>query len=149
MSYDPKEQKLANNKALLDPQPGDYWHEMFCPYFIVVQVKKDAITVLSCLGGPNSYNRKDEPSAKVKNKDGTWSFDYSKSMVVDRAWIERAVKYETIDGFVADVVQSEKSKAIVDEWRHFTQKKMREQIAKLEDQWEEFTGWKYIKEGLK
>ena len=52
--FDQKDQDLKNHKALLNPQPGDYWHEMFCPYFIVVKVKGDDITVLSCLGGPTA-----------------------------------------------------------------------------------------------
>jgi len=105
-----------NEQALADPQPGDYWQEMFCPYFVVVQVNGSEITVLSCLGGPNSYDRKHEPNARIDNKDNTWSFDYSKSMAVDRAWIRNTVTYGTIDGFVADVVRSDKTRAIADEW---------------------------------
>ena len=142
MSYDHEKQQLKNFKALTDPQPGDYWQEMFCPYFVVVKVKGDAITVLSCL------KHKDEPYAKVENRDGTWSFDYSQSMVVDRAWIERKVKYQSIDGFVADVWQSEKTQRIVAEWRDYVQKEMRKKIAQMESEWEEFTGWKYLKEEI-
>jgi len=137
----------ANRSALIDPQPGDYWHEMFCPYFLVVEVKGSAIRVLSCMGGPNSYNRKDELNAKIDTKDG-WGFDYSKSMIVDREWMERAVKYDTIDSFVADVVRSEKTIAVADEWRDWKQKQIREQIKKLESEWEEFTGWRYLKESF-
>ena len=140
-----KEQEIKNQAALDNPQPGDYWNEMFCPYFLVVDVKDKDITVLSCLGGPGSYNRKNEPCAKIEHKDG-WSFDYSKSMVVDRAWMEKAVRYETIDGFVADVWQSEKTEAIVREWRTHVQKYMRARIEEMEREWEEFTGWKYLKE---
>ncbi len=146
MSYDPKEQELKNYKALQNPQPGDYWHEMFCPYFVVVHVKDEKYTVLSCLGGPDSFNRKDELNARIDNKDGTWSFDYSKSMVVDRAWIEKSVRYGSIDGFVADVSQSEKMQSIVTEWRRYTQQEMRKKIREIESEWEEFTGWKYLKE---
>ena len=140
------ERDVKNNNAFLNPQPGDYWHEMFCPYFIVVNVKGDKYTVLSCLGGPDSYSRKDEPNARIDNKDGTWSFDYSKSMVVDREWLERTVKYRSISGFVADVVNSEKTQSIVREWRSYVQKEMKARILQLESEWEEFTGWKYLKE---
>jgi hypothetical protein len=146
MGYDYKEQQERNRQALSDPKPGDYWHEMFCPYFIVVDRGGDDITVLSCLGGPDKHSRKDEPDARVDNDDGTWSFDYSKSMVVDRAWIERTVKYGSIDGFVADVTNTEKSRGIVDEWRDWRQKDMLREIEQKKQAWEEFTGWKYLKQ---
>ena len=145
MSYNPEKQRLDNEYALANPQPGDYWNEMFCPYFVVVDVKGEAITVLSCLGGPDSYNRKDEPNAKIDMKD-SWGFDYSKSMVVDRKWMEKAVRYDTINGFVADVGRSEKTMRIVTEWRDWVQKDLKNQIMMLQLQWEEFTGWKYLKE---
>lgn len=146
MSYDPDEQKLKNHSALLNPRPGDYWQEMFCPYFIVVDVLGNDITVLSCMGGPNSFNRKHEPNARKEVDGSSWCFDYGKSMVVDRAWIERAVRYESIDGFVADVVRSEKTESIVQQWRDFKQKDLRRQINELEQQWQEFTGWSALKE---
>ena len=146
MGYDYKEQQERNRQALADPKPGDYWHEMFCPYFIVVDRCGDDITVLSCLGGPDSHSRKDELNARVDNDDDTWSFDYSKSMVVDRAWIERTVKYDSIDGFVADVSNTEKSRGIVDEWRDWRQKDMLREIEQKKQAWEEFTGWKYLKQ---
>ena len=138
-------QNTNNQQSLDNPRPGDYWHEMFCPYFLVVEVKGSVVRVLSCMGGPNSYNRKDELNAKIDTKDG-WGFDYGKSMIVDREWMERAVKYDTIDSFVADVVRSEKTIAVVDEWRDWKQKQILEQIEKLETEWQEFTGWKTLKE---
>lgn len=144
--FDRSAQELKNYRALDNPQPGDYWNEMFCPYFVVVDVKGKNITVLSCLGGPNSYNRKDEPNAKVEVDSGHWAFDYSKSMVVDREWMEKAVKYGTIDGFVADVSRSEKTIHIAEEWRKHTANQIKQQIKNLQDEWEKFTGWKYMKE---
>ena len=143
-------QQLANHESLLKPSAGDYWNEMFCPYFIVVEADhdNDNYTVLSCMGGPNSFNRKEEPNARVEHSDG-WSFDYSKSMIVNRAWMERAVRYDTIDGFVADVVNSEKTRSIVAEWREYKRQTMLKQIEKLEEEYEKFTGWKYLKEGIK
>lgn len=146
MSYDHQAQRLKNHDALLNPRPGDYWQEMFCPYFIVVDVRGADITVLSCLGGPDSFNRKDELNARKEVDGSSWCFDYGKSMVVDRAWIERAVRYESIDGYVADVVRSEKTELIVQQWRDFKQKDLRRQINELEQQWQEFTGWSALKE---
>lgn len=142
-----RKQDLANLKALANPQPGDYWHEMFCPYFIVVDREGDKFRVLSCLGGPKSFTRKHELDAKVDTKDG-WHFDYSKSMLVDHEWIRQTVRYESIDGFVADVVQSEKTARIVQEWREHKRLTMLKEIERLEEEYEKFTGWKYLKEGI-
>ncbi len=149
MSYDAEKQKQQNQQALDNPQPGDYWNEMFCPYFIVVDVQGQDITVLSCLGGSDSFNRKHEPNAKIEVDGAHWAFDYGKEMVVDREWIAKAVKYDSIDGFVADVVRSGKTERIVQEWRNFKQKDLRRQIQELESKWEQFTGWKYLKEDIK
>lgn len=116
MTYKDRDtQYRENSNALDNPKPGDYWTEMFCPYFLVVAVKGPRITVLSCLGGPNSHSRKSEPNARIDHGD-SWSFDYSKSMVVDRDWMERAVKYGTIPGFAADCSNTQKTQAVVQEW---------------------------------
>ena len=145
MSYDYQKQQQENLRGLTDPKIGDYWQEMFCPYFLVVDVKGNDITVLSCLGG--SYTRKHELNAKIDTKDG-WTFDLSKSMVVNREWMTKAVKYESIEGFVADVGNSEKTVKISMEWRDYKQKQIRNKITELEKQWEEFTGWSYLKDGI-
>ena len=145
MNYDYEERKVKNQQSLENPRIGDYWHEMFCPYFLVVDVKDDDITVLSCLGGPDSFNRKHELNAKIDLKDG-WTFD--KSMVVNREWMTKAVKYESIEGFVADVGNSEKTVGIAMEWRDYKQKQIRNQIIELEKQWNEFTGWGTLKDGV-
>ena len=144
-----EERLLKNKEALENPQPGDYWHEMFCPYFVIVNKEGDKFRVLSCLGGPKSFTRKEEINARIEVDNGHWGFDYAKSMLVDHDWIRRTVTYESIDGFVADVVQSEKSQRIAQEWRNWKQKEMRKQIQILEAEWEQFTGWKYLKEEVK
>jgi hypothetical protein len=131
MSYDHKAAQKLNETALANPQPGDYWQEMFCPYFVVTAVAGDDITVLSCFGGPNSFSRKNETNAKVDNKDGTWSFDYSKHMVVDREWMRRAVRYESIDGFVADVIRNDKFKTVVKEWKQFNAQRLLTELKAL------------------
>jgi hypothetical protein len=112
--------KEYNQEALDNPQPGDYWQERFCPYFLVVAVRDDKITVLSCLGG----------NAKIDNKDGTWSFDYSKHIVVDRAWMTKAVKYDTIDGFCANVVRG-KTTVALEEWKQFQRERLTKELEDL------------------
>jgi hypothetical protein len=92
-----------NIEAFNDPRPGDYWSEHFCPYFIIVDIKGDDIYVLSALGGVNSYNRKHEIYARKSVGSAHWTFDTRKAMIVDKAWIEKAVKYGSIEGFVAEV----------------------------------------------
>lgn len=92
-----------NTQALINPQPGDYWEEHFCPYFLIVDIKGDDIYVLSALGGPQSFNRKHEIYAKKEVDGSHWTFDPSKAMIVDKAWVTKAVTYESIDGFVAMV----------------------------------------------
>jgi len=137
-----EEQLLLDADALENPKIGDYWHEMFCPYFIIVDIKDKKFTILNCSDG--GMNRK-ETNAKVDNRDGTWSFDYSKSMVVDHEWIRETVTYSSIKGFVADVSRTEKSMRVVEEWRDYVQKSMLEEIDKLKAKWEEFTGWSLLK----
>lgn len=111
-----------NEVALADPQPGDFWAErIYCPYFVVVNVKDGAITVLPTIG---------ENNARIDNKDGTWSFDYSKSRVVDRLWMENQVKYKSIEGFVADVSRTDRWLEIVDEW---TEYRVRAILKELDD----------------
>ena len=120
------EQQTLNTNAFEDPQVGDYWHERFVPYFIIV--KRSPIgtrlkyTVLPCIG---------ENSARVCLKDGTWSFDYSKSMEVDWSWISEQVRYKNIQGFVADVVRSDKMMEIVREWRRFHAERLLKELKEL------------------
>lgn len=110
MSYDHQAQQTLNEAAMLDPQPGDYWHEMFCPYFMVVQVLGDRITVLNCL---ESHG----PSAVKPVDAGHWTFDVNTYMTVDREWIAKRVQYGSIPGFVADVVRGrENHLAFVNDW---------------------------------
>ena len=135
----------ANQKAFDNPRIGDYWSEHFCPYFIIVDINDDKYTVLSCLGGPDSFTRKDELNAKIQVDSGHWTFDLSKSMVVNRQWITKAVKYESIDGFVADVINTEKTQNIVSEWREFKGKQILKQIENLQNEYLQFTEWNTLK----
>jgi hypothetical protein len=138
----------ANQKAFANPRIGDYWHELFSPYFIIVDINNDKYTVLSCLGGFDSFTRKDEINARIEVDSDHWGFDYSKSMVVDYAWIKKAVKYESIDGFVADVSNTEKTQTIVSEWREFKGKQILKQIENLQNEYLQFTEWNTLKKEI-
>jgi hypothetical protein len=124
-----------NELAYATPQAGDFWLErIYLPYFIVVQadVLRNEYTVLSCMGGPQSFNRKDELNAKRDNHDGTWEFDYSKSMVVNKEWITKAVRYSSgTDGFVCDVTRSARNDTIVQEWVEYKAQKLMAELKKL------------------
>jgi hypothetical protein len=105
--------QFLNRDALMDPHIGDYWHEMFVPYFVIVDIKDDVYTILNFIKtSPNS--------AYIDNGD-TWSVDYSKSMEVYKEWIEKKVKYSTMDNFVADVVRSERWSGIAQKWREYNE----------------------------
>ena len=138
------QQKLQNQQALDNPQIGDYWHERFSPYFVIVNREGDQYRVLSCMGGPHHYLRKHELCARIEIDRNQWAFDYSKSMLVDHEWIRQAVTYGSIEGFVADVVKTEKTALIVTEWRDWHQRNLRSQIDALTEQWSAFTGWKLL-----
>ncbi len=133
-----KNNDTKNRYAMTNPSPGDYWHEMMSPYFLIVDVRGDKITILNCMAGYKS-------TARVNDRDG-WYFDFSKTMVVDKKWIKKAVKYSTIDAFVADVVSTDATKQIVVEWREFTSNAMKESMAKMQQEWEDFTGWTILKQ---
>ena len=83
------------------PEVGDYWHEMFCPYFIVLAVDDNGYYVVC-------EDRKDVGPDH-------WTFDLTKAKWVDKSYFDM-VKYSTMKGFCADVVTSPKHLAFVDEW---------------------------------
>lgn len=148
MTKQPGKQDQLNQEALANPQPGDYWHERFSPYFVVVNREGDQFRVLSCMGGPGHYLRKEELNARIEIDSEHWGFDYSKSMLVDHEWIRRAVTYGSIEGFVADVSRSQAAGQVALEWRDWHQRQLKAQIRALTEQWERFTGWRYLKQPI-
>jgi hypothetical protein len=79
----------VNERHIVDPQVGDYWQEMFCPYFVVL----DRVTenqVLICEktkpAGPNHW---------------TWDLDNLSLRTLEE--LRKKVSYSCIPGFVADV----------------------------------------------
>ena len=109
---------ILNQEALDNPQVGDYWAErIFCPYFLVVKVDGQKITILN-------------GSHRIIHKE-TWEFDYSKYQVVDHEWMKDKVTYKSIPGFVASVVRKEKFLAIVDEWKQFHRDRIEKELAEF------------------
>lgn len=104
-----KDQDIWNREALINPQIGDYWHEMFCPYFLIVDIRDDVYIILD-------FIRSRPHSAYVEHKDG-WSIDFSKAVQVNKEWIEKQVKYSTMDSFVANVVRKESWSLNAQKWR--------------------------------
>ena len=84
---------LLNVKHEKSPQPGDYWHEMFSPYFIVIRHDKKTDTVFY-----------------VDDKiyvDNYFKFDFAKVKRLPRTELFKQVHYNStcLDrAFVADVV---------------------------------------------
>lgn len=82
------ERNKKNLKAYLDPLPGDYWNEMFVPYFVILEVWENG-NMIVC------DKRKDVDRSH-------WTWDLSKAREVTKEYMEE-VRYQSIDGFVADV----------------------------------------------
>ena len=84
---------LLNVKHEKSPQPGDYWHERFTPYFIVIRHDKKTDTVFY-----------------VDDKiyvDDYFKFDFAKVKSLPRTELFKQVHYNSTcfgHAFVADVV---------------------------------------------
>ena len=84
---------LRNVKHEKSPQPGDYWHERFTPYFIVIRHDKQTDTVFY-----------------VDDKiyvDDYFKFDFAKVKNLPRTELFKQVHYNSTcfdSAFVADVV---------------------------------------------
>jgi len=60
MIYDPQAQRELNKQHSFDPQPGDFWQEMFAPVAVVIAVSDISVTTLE----------------RIKNVDrGRWTWD--------------------------------------------------------------------------
>lgn len=101
-----------NQEAIESPKVGDYWSEMGCPYFVVVDTKEDLVTILC------AFERDEVKNARVIG-DKYWHFDLTKHSVVTKDWLEQRVTYRTIPGFCADVSRdSPQILKIVSDWRN-------------------------------
>jgi hypothetical protein len=112
-------QQVENQAALDTPQVGDYWHEMFSPYFIIVAIEGEQFTVLSAMGGGRTSDRKYELNAKF-SEEGGFCFDISKAMIVDKKWIAEAVLYNrSVSSFIADVVRRTEKDSYCSDYEEF------------------------------
>jgi hypothetical protein len=94
-----------NKERIANPQPGDYWHEMFCPYFVVVAAEGDQILICD---------------KRVDVGRDRWTWDISQCRYATKAELRERVTYSTMpDGFCADC--SPKSHAwVVDAYAELT-----------------------------
>ncbi len=77
-----------NKRRIADPKPGDYWHEMFCPYFVVVGVEGNHILICD---------------KKKSVGSDHWTWDLGQCRYETKAELRRQVTYDTMpDKFVAD-----------------------------------------------
>lgn len=88
MDWD-KQQEL-NRQHLLNPQEGDYWHEMSCPYFIIAAVDEDGVLVFD---------------TTYEVDKGHFSFRSDKIKYMTREELRKSLTYKTMpDKFVAMVI---------------------------------------------
>lgn len=91
----------TNEKHLATPEVGDFWHERFSPYLVVVQVGHAGLVVLD----------------KTKSVDPDhYVFDVDRPRFMSLAELRAAVTYTRIPGFVADVVPR-RLVEVAAEWR--------------------------------
>jgi hypothetical protein len=132
-------QDQINQQSLSDPQPGDFWHERFSPYFLIVEkIAQDRFHVLSYL------QREGEPCARRAVGTDHWEFDYSKHFAVDIPWIQQLVRYPSRSGFVADVVRTRRTLNMVDEWRQHQASQLRQSAEQAQ---QDFVGWSALANG--
>ena len=80
-----KPDKEPNEKHATNPVKGDYWHEMFCPVCVIVNVNNDVVTYL-VPDKKNEYWDEENPVTKTKAEFKEW------------------LSYDNIDGYWCDVV---------------------------------------------
>lgn len=83
-----REYDAVNERHCTDPRPGDYWHEMFCPYLVVLARIGDHIIVYQ---------------TRKKVDENHWTWDTDKPEMMSLAELRKTVTYGSIPGFVADV----------------------------------------------
>lgn len=88
-----EEMRALSKEASLDPQAGDYWNEMFCPYFLIIKVNPDKSMYVAV---PYS---KDATRTKYFSEDKVELISYSEFI--------KQISYSSGD-LVTDVDRSEK-----------------------------------------
>lgn len=109
-----EERQLLNKKHIEDPQPGDFWHEMFSPYHVVLAVADNHVIICE----------------KTKPTDAHhYTFDLSETKTISHQEHRDLVTYKSMrDKFVADVVPNSKLMPMVKEWRDAKFKEIQSQL---------------------
>ena len=98
-----EERQVLNQKHIENPQPGDFWHEMFAPYHVVLAVTDSHVIICD---------------KKVSVDSHHYTFDMSETKTISHLEHRDLVTYKTMrDKFVADVVPNSKLMSMVQEWR--------------------------------
>ncbi|WHL28112.1 hypothetical protein QJS63_28540 [Pseudomonas juntendi] len=84
-----KPDNQVNELHLRDPKPGDFWHERFCPYHIVLAVTPAGVVIAD----------KTKPDG-----DSHYTFDLESAREITHEEHAKAVRYSSGSGFAADVV---------------------------------------------
>lgn len=109
-----EERQELNKKHIEDPQPGDFWHEMFSPYHVVLAVADNHVIICD------------------KTKPTDWhhyTFDLSETKTISHQEHRDLVTYKSMrDKFVADVVPNSKLMPMVKEWRDAKFKEIQSQL---------------------
>ena len=101
MTYEKQQEK--NKRHADKPQVGDFWHEMFAPYHIVLAVTDTHVIICN----------------KTKSVDADhYTFDLSETKTVTLEEHKNIVTYSTMrDKFVADVTPKSRMMPLIEEWR--------------------------------
>jgi len=112
MTYE--ERQVLNQKHIENPQPGDFWHEMFSPYHVVLAVADNHVIICE----------------KTKPTDANhYTFDLSETKTLSHLEHRNLVTYSSMrDKFVADVVPNSKLMPMVQEWRDAKFKELKSQL---------------------
>lgn len=87
-----EEQQRLNQKHFTMPVTGDYWQEMFCPYFIVLEVDYVKNEYIIC-------------AERVDVDREHWTFDLERALKVPHSYFNMLFyNNDATRGFVADVV---------------------------------------------
>lgn len=82
-----EDQKTLNLKHLNDPQPGDYWHDMFTGYLFVISVLENGNIVIADI---------------KQTKDGQ-ELDINDAYEITKEQLSNRVQYSNMQAFSADV----------------------------------------------
>jgi hypothetical protein len=118
--YDAEKQEFINECHVIQPQAGDYWSEMFCPYHVVLHVGEDFVVICD---------------KKVNVDSGHWRFDLSTHRILTYEEHAKEVMYRgDYYGFPADCSPNRLGE-IVDEWREKQRKKFQQEFGFLNEAW--------------